>query len=451
MRVEEIRLATKALLVSGDRAYEVTGVSTDSRSIKPGDLFVALTGENFDGHDYIRAALAAGASGVIYSREIPRSREDAQKAFLKVGDTLQALGDMARAYRRGLQAHVVAITGSNGKTTTKEMTRHILEERFATVASPASFNNFIGVPLTLFKTDSATRVAVIEMGTNHPGELARLGEIAAPDVAVITNIGRTHLEGLGSIEGVAAAKAELLHSMGPKAVAILNAGDPFLMKMRAWVTAKVFTFGLDGSADVFAEAVSRGGAGFTFQINGSVACRLPVPGIHNVYNAMAAAAVARRMGMDLEYIAARLATFKLPPMRLEERTYRGATVVNDAYNANPESMSRAVEELAARKAARRFLVFADMLELGGESQALHAELGQKAAAGRFDFYWATGTRAKVALDAAIKAGIPSARTRYFDDIEQLGSALAETIGEGDLALIKGSRGMGLERVFEFLK
>jgi len=451
MSVDEIRAATRGLLVCGARSFEVAGVSTDSRSIKPGDLFVALAGDKFDGHDYIRAALEAGASGVIYSRDFPIYRSDSQKAFIKVPDTLQALGDMARGYRKSLKAAVVAVTGSNGKTTTKEMTRHLLEQKFQTVASPSSFNNFVGLPLTLFATESATRVVVLEMGTNHPGEIARLAEIAAPDVGLVTNVGRTHLEGLKSVEGVAAAKAELLHALGPAGVAILNADDPALMKMRSWLTVKVFTFGVENPADVFARAIERTETGFSFSINDAAKCRLNVPGRHNIYNALAAIAVCRRLGLDLEYIAQRLSEYRLPPMRLDERASNGAVVINDAYNANPESMSRAVEELSSRKAARRFFVFADMLELGDESDALHRELGAKAAAAGFDFLWATGSQARIALDACLAAGVPAARVRHFKDVDELGRALAKELAAGDVALVKGSRAMGLERAFKYLE
>jgi UDP-N-acetylmuramoyl-tripeptide--D-alanyl-D-alanine ligase len=451
MSVDDIRAATRGLLVCGARNFEVTGVSTDSRTIKPGELFVALSGDKFDGHDYIRQVLEAGACGAVYSRDFPVYKDDSSRILLKVTDTLQALGDMAKAYRKTLKATVVAVTGSNGKTTTKEMTRHIVEEKFPTVASPSSFNNFIGLPLTLFKAESATRVIVLEMGTNHPGEIARLAEIAAPDVGVITNVGRTHLEGLKSLEGVAAAKAELLHALENDGVAILNADDPSLMKMRSWITSKIFTFGIDNPADVFARAIERTDGGFAFSINSAERCRLNVPGFHNIYNALAAIAVARRLGLDLAYAAGRLSAFRLPSMRLEEKTIRGATVINDAYNANPESMSRAIDELKGRKGKRRIFVFADMLELGPESDALHRELGVKAASAGFDAYWATGTQARLALDAAVGSGVPSARAKHFPDVDTLGAALSRELSKGDVVLVKGSRGMGLEKVFNHLK
>ena len=446
MTVEEIRGAARALVVCGARDFAVTGISTDSRSIKPGDLFVALVGDRFDGHEFIRTALSAGACGALYSRDFPITARDAQKVFLKVPDTLVALGDVARSYRKTLSATIVAVTGSNGKTTTKEMTRHILEGRLSTVASPASFNNFVGLPLTLFKADSATRVVVLEMGTNHPGEISRLAEIAAPDIAVITNIGRTHLKGLKSIEGVAAAKAELLHALGRDGVAILNADDPMLMKMRSLVPARVFTFGLDKSADVFADGVQRDDSGFSFLINNAVRARLNVPGVHNVCNALAATAISRRVGLDLAYVAERLAGFRLPAMRLEENLIRGAVVINDAYNANPESMARAIDELAQRKAKRKVFVFADMLELGDASVALHRELGAAAAAARFDLYLATGREARYAVDAIVKSGVPASRAQLFDTVDELAAALAGRISAGDVVLIKGSRAMGLENV-----
>jgi len=450
MSAEAIRKATGGVLVRGEREFEITGVSTDTRTITPGDLFVALSGDKFDGHDYIHAALKAGACGALYSKDFEIAPDENQKMLIKVGDTLTALGEMARAYRRTLGATVIGITGSNGKTTTKEMTRHLLGGRLQAVASPASFNNFIGLPLTLFKTDAATKVVVLEMGTNHPGEIARLAEIAQPDIGVITNVGRTHLEGLGSLEGVAAAKGELLHALSRDGVAILNADDPSLMKMRSLVSCKVFTFGIEAKADVFASRIERDDSGLSFYVNDSVRVRLNVRGTHNVYNALAAISICRRLGLDLAHLAARFADFKLPPMRLEERKVRSATVINDAYNANPESMARAIEEFARRKAKRKFFIFADMLELGESAVDLHAELGRKAALANFDFYWALGCKSRYALEAVSKSGVPSARVRHFETIDDLGRELNTALSEGDAALIKGSRAMGLERILELL-
>lgn len=451
MTVEQVRRAAGAVSVDGPRDLEVTGFSTDSRAIKPGDLFVALIGDKFDGHDFVETALRAGASGAIFSKDLPAGFAAPGKVLIRVPDTLTALGNVARAYRRTLTAAVVGITGSNGKTTTKEMTRHILEGRFHTVASPASFNNFIGLPLTIFKAEAATRVAVLEMGTNHPGEIARLAEIAEPDTGVITNVGRTHLEGLKSIDGVAAAKAELLYGLRPGGTAVLNADDPRLARLVSRVPARTITFGVTEPADLYATAIERTEGGLSFAINGSVRVRLAVPGLHNVYNALAAAAVARRLGLDLDFVAERLASFRLPAMRLEEKALRGAAIVNDAYNANPESMARAIDELSARKARRKFFVFADMLELGEGSSSLHRELGERAGRAGFNFYFAAGSFAKEAIDAVIAVGIPAARARFFESLEALAAELKSSIQPGDVVLIKASRGMGLDRVIPLIE
>lgn len=451
MSIEAVKTATRGLVVCGSRDAEITGVSTDSRTTRKDDLFVALVGENFDGHNYIRAAIKRGACGAVYSRDIPIFPEDAERNFIKVNDTLVALGDMAKAYRRSLQATVVAVTGSNGKTTTKEMTRHLVEDKLATVASHASFNNFVGVPLTLFEAGAATRVLVLEMGTNRPGEISRLAEIAAPDVGVITNVGRTHLEGLGSIEGVARAKAELLHGISADGCAILNADDAAVMKMRAVADVKVLTFGIREEADVFASEVERTDSGFKFLLNGTARASLNFGGRHNIMNALAAVAVARRLGLELDYIAERLSSFKLPAMRLEERRIRGVTVINDAYNANPESMALAMEELAGRKGTRKLFVFADMLELGEGAVELHREVGREAARAGFDFCWATGELAQHSIEAAVEAGLPPGRARFFPEVSQLGKAVVLTVKAGDVLLLKASRGMKLERVLDSLK
>jgi UDP-N-acetylmuramoyl-tripeptide--D-alanyl-D-alanine ligase len=451
MTVDQVRRAAGAVSVDGPRDLEIAGFSTDSRSIKPGDLFVALVGEKFDGHDFLDTALRAGASGAVFSKDLPSGFAAPGKLLIRVPDTLTALGNIARAYRRMFTATVVGITGSNGKTTTKEMTRHILEGRFPTVASPASFNNFIGLPLTIFKVEASTRVAVLEMGTDHPGEIARLAEIAEPDIGVITNVGRTHLEGLKSVDGVAAAKAELLYGLRPGGTAILNADDPRLARLVPRVPAKVITFGVSEPADLYATSIERVEGGLAFAINGAVRVRLGFPGLHNVYNALAAAAVARRLGLDLGLIAERLASFRLPAMRLEEKTVRGAVIINDAYNANPESMARAIDELSARNARRKFFVFADMLELGEGSSGLHRELGERAGRAGFDFYFAAGSLAKEAVDAVVAAGVPAARARFFESLEALAAELKSSIQPGDAVLVKASRGMGLDRVIPLIE
>ncbi|MHC4711650.1 MAG: UDP-N-acetylmuramoyl-tripeptide--D-alanyl-D-alanine ligase [Planctomycetota bacterium] len=451
MTVEGIRAATRGLLVCGAKDREVAGISTDSRTVKPGDLFVALTGENFDGHDFLRPALEAGACGAVYGRDFPIFKEDAERVLIKVADTLTALGDIAKAYRRDLIATVVGITGSNGKTTTKEITRHLASEKLPVAASPASFNNFVGVPLTLFQADGATRLVALEMGTNRPGEISRLAEIAAPDIGVITNIGRTHLEGLKSIEGVARAKGELLSALPSEAFAILNADDAVLMKMRPLAEATVVTFGLESPADVFAADVKKTAEGFKFLLNDAVPTALNVPGRHNIYNALAAVAVGRRLGIDLEYLAERLSSFRLPSMRLEETEFKGALLINDAYNANPESVACAIGELAGRKGERKFLVIADMLELGDQSTDLHVEIGRCAARAGISFLWATGDAARHCVEGAIESGMSAGSARFFGSLEELASALQRTLAPGDVVLVKASRAMRLERLFDCFK
>jgi len=292
---------------------------------------------------------------------------------------------------------------------------------------------------------------VLEMGTNRPGEISRLAEIAAPDVGVVTNVARTHLEGLKSIEGVAKAKAELVHALSAGGFAILNADDPEVIKFRSLSEATVVTFGVEQQADVFAGKVARQQWGFSFLLNGTVETKLTIPGRHNVYNALAAVAVCRRLGLELEYLAGRLESFRLPPMRLERRDFRGAVLINDAYNANPESMAVAIEELSGQKGARKLLIFADMLELGEQSVRLHLEVGRRAAEAGIDLFWAAGDAARHAIEGAIAAGMPSGRARFFPAVEDLAEALARTLRKGDVALLKGSRGMKLERLFDLLE
>ncbi len=326
----------------------VCGVSTDSRRIAPGDLFVAVRGPRFDGHDFVGVALSAGASAALVSQapaadSLPSGRP---VGLIYVRDTMAALGRLAEWHRRRLPAAVVAVTGSNGKTTTKAMIAHLMARDRRVVASPKSFNNAIGLPLTVLSADLATDLLVCEIGSNAPGEIAALGRIASPDIAVIVTIGRTHLERLGSLEGVAAEKASLLGALARGGVGIINCDRPQLLAAARGYKGNRITFGADPHADLVLSDLETTARGIRFRVNRTDRVSLPLLGRHNAVNALAAIAVARRLGLSVSEAADRLSDFALPPMRLEKVRVGRITLINDAYNANPESMAAALEVLA---------------------------------------------------------------------------------------------------------
>jgi len=437
----------------GSRPPEMfTGVSTDSRTIRAGDLFFAIKGPNFDGQDFVEEAFGRGAVGAVVSRRSSRLSRKGGRTFLVVRDTAEALGSLARYYRSTLPVTVVAVTGSNGKTTTKEMIAHILSPQRPTLKAKKSFNNLIGVPLTILEIEPSHEVAVLELGTSSAGEIAYLASLSRPDVGIVTNISETHLEGLKSILGVALAKAELVEALPQGGLAVLNADDPMSETIRARSSARVITFGLSTSADVFASDVRQDSEGISFLWNGTVRVWLPLIGRYNVYNALAAIAAACRMGLRRDFIAARLSSFKAPPMRMQRRKIAGILIINDAYNANPRSMEAALYELSRLSArGRKIFVCGDMKELGNSSEALHRQLGARIAVAGVDFLVTVGSETLQTADAAVAAGLASANLRSFDSASSAAEFLKGFIRKGDALLIKGSRALGLEAIQEELE
>ncbi len=439
------RAARGEWLVRPQAPGSVTSVVTDSREAGPGSLFVALSGQHADGHDFVADAFSRGAGGALVTRPLEGVPEGV--AVIRVQDTLTALGELARYYRSLVAVTVVAITGSNGKTTTKEMVAHLLRSDASVVKAPKSFNNFVGLPLTIFGIEPGTKLVVVELGTSAPGEIRRLAAIAQPHIGVITNIGPTHLEGLGSVARVAQAKAELLGVLGEKGTAVLNWDDDWCRRIASQAAGKVVTFGLTREADVFATKVVREGGGYRFLLNGVREMELPVAGAHNLSNALAAAAVCRRLGLTQADIAERFAGFRLPAMRFEETRVGDITLINDAYNANPVSMSAALREFAQREAqGRRLFVAGDMKELGPESPDFHRELGLRVAAHNLDGLFVVGEFADDVAAGAVAGGFPQEAVHTFAAVEALTEALLAEFQPGDVVLLKGSRAMRLERV-----
>jgi UDP-N-acetylmuramoyl-tripeptide--D-alanyl-D-alanine ligase len=433
----------------------VTGLSTDTRGLKPGDLFVALAGANFDGHRFVADAFARGARAAVVAKAAVDRGDVAAGAgglLVIVDDPRKALGRLAAYHRRHVPAKVIAVTGSNGKTTTKTMIDHVLGTCLPGRAAQKSFNNDIGVPLTLLSAELADRYLVVEIGSNAPGEVAQLAALAAPDIAVVTSIGHAHLEGFGGIAGVASEKLSLFDHVEPGGLGLVNLDDLQAVDHPPLpVGLKLVTYGTDPAADV--RVTDLGGTldAVTFRINERYDVRLPVPGAHNAKNAAAAFAVARRMQLEPEQIVEALATVRLPDMRLNVRRLGGLTLVEDCYNANPTSMAAAIEVLrhpdGPTPSGRRVLVAGEMKELGVESDVLHRRIGEAAARAGLDLVVAVGPGARPILEGVRAAG-PGIETHACTTTEQACAEVPGLLTVGDTVLVKGSRAMGLERLVE---
>jgi UDP-N-acetylmuramoyl-tripeptide--D-alanyl-D-alanine ligase len=417
-----------------------TGLSVDSRSIARGELFVALKGERFDGHDFLGAALKAGAGALV---DVPHVADAPGKTLILVQNTLQALQDIAAFLRRKACVPVVGITGTNGKTTTKEMIASVLRQVGTVFKTPGNLNNHIGLPLSLANMSGDEDFIVLEMGSSAPGDIRLLCEIAAPDYAVVTNVGPAHLEGFGSIGAVRDTDLEIL-SYVPTACA--NADDTFLMEGISGFDGKIVRYGLAEGADVTASDIvlHERGSAFTLRLPDGVSARasLEIAGRFNIYNALAAASVAHALGVSADRIAQGLASFHGVPMRSEIREFMGALVLSDVYNANPASMEAALEELARLKRDRTIAVLGDMLELGDYSKEAHRKIVSTMSQLDVDVFIAVGKEMKQA-----SAGF-SGLVYTAEDAAAARSILRSICGKGDAVLIKGSRGIHMEKVLE---
>jgi UDP-N-acetylmuramoyl-tripeptide--D-alanyl-D-alanine ligase len=427
---------------------DISRISTDSRTLQAGDLFVPLRGENFDGHRFVEQASGRRAAAAIVARDW---KGNLAKDFplLRVDDTLLAYQQIAARYRQSLSLKVIAITGSNGKTTTKDFVAAALGHRFRVTKTEGNFNNHVGLPRTILEASSRDEIAVWEIGMNHPGEIAALAKIAGPDVGVITNIGVAHIEFMGSREAIAQEKGALAEAIGIEGTLILNADDPFSEAIAKRSRAKIIFAGTKkGSLRATDLSQSANGSEFTI-LEGAHRCRaqLPVPGLHMIQNALLAVAAGRVFGLSLEDCAAGLASAPLTKARLQIKTIRGVQFIDDSYNANPESMRAALATLAELETdGRRFAVLGEMAELGKESERSHREVGEAAAILKIDELIAIGETAATVADGAQKAGLEKART--VNSPAEAAEILAEETSPNDLVLIKGSRAARTERVLE---
>ena len=444
---------------------EIEGVSIDSRTIRPGELFVCLVGENQDGHRFAGEALSKGAAGLLLS-----SRDAYQKVHSQIGsssngslpvifteDTTTALQNLALHVRGKNPIPIIAVTGSNGKTTTKELIAGILEQRYAVLKNQGNLNNLIGLPLSLLRLDSEHKAAVLEMGMNSPGEIARLSQIAKPNVGVITNVSPAHLDGLGSMQKLLDAKGELVDSLGCEDTVVINMADDMCSQLALRAKSRLITFGNGPGCTVSCNKITNkrsGHVAFVLDMGcQTIPVELNIPGRYNAFNAAAAAAVGLTMEMTPREIKEGLEGYRGLPMRSEIiRLGHDVKIYNDCYNANPKSMEEALQTFTSLTRSRNStLILGDMLELGEGSKKFHYQLGSLAASIHQGKLLAVGGYAGDVVEGAIKAGLPAEKTFAVGSAEEAAELIPQLVDKGQWVMVKGSRGIGLEKVVERLK
>jgi UDP-N-acetylmuramoyl-tripeptide--D-alanyl-D-alanine ligase len=442
-----------------DPVARVAGVSIDSRTLRAGELFIAIHGPRHDGHDHLAAALDRGAlAAMVAESQLGRYADAVRGRCIPVADTFRALKQFARLVREAWGGKIAGVTGSVGKTTTKEILAALLGARFRVLKSEGNFNNEYGLPLTLFRLDETHQAAVLEMGMSRPGELSRLAEIARPDVGVVTRVAPAHLEFFASVEEIARAKRELIEGLnGRESVAVLNADDPLVSAFAPHAPGRVLMYGISNAADFRAEAIEDHGAlgsAFVLAEGGKrVRLELALAGRHVISNALAALAAASVWGIDAAEAQGVLRNLRAPAMRGELlRLANGAAVINDSYNSSPAALHAMIDVLAATPDyRRRILAAGEMRELGQTSAQLHREAGSFVAkTGKID--WIVGVEGDAAqiVEGAVATGLPKAQTKFFPSSEEAGGFLSDFVRSGDLLLVKGSRGVKMERIVESL-
>lgn len=431
------------------------GYSIDSRTVKPGELFFAIRGEKLDGHDYVEAALAAGAIGAVVARDCA-SKMAHLNQLLVVDDTLQALQSLAANVRRVWGKPLLAITGSAGKTTTKELAARVLGTQLNVLKSQGNLNNHFGLPLQLLKLEPEHDIAVIEMGMNHPGEITSLCAIAAPDAGVVTCVAPVHIEFFRSVSEIARAKKELIDALPANGTAVLNADDEYVSRFADRFAGRVVMFGVNRPADVRAQAVEQLGiSGSRFQVikgDRTHEFELPLIGSHNVYNALAAIAAGVAFGVSLEAAREALRTAAPADKRGEVIEVAGATVINDSYNSNPKALESMIDALAGmRVKGRKIVVGGEMLELGSSAEDLHRRCGAHAARKKIDVVLGVRGAARHIVEGAREAGGSGIVAEFLATPQDAGEWLARNVRPGDAVLLKASRGVRLENALQVWK
>lgn len=445
--IKEVVALTGGELLRGDPDTLLKGLFTDSRETSPGKTFVALSGERFNGMDFIPDALKKGARGVITDGKAVKDSFTSAEHLILVRDTRKALGDIASGIRKKLDLSVVCVTGTNGKTTVKDFLAALLSARFNVLKSERSFNNIIGLSLTLFRAERAHDIAILELGTNHPGEISGLAAIARPDVAVITNVGRGHLKFFKDTESVFKEKISLLNALPDDGIAFMNGDDSLLSKTKKGGHGISF-YGRSDGVDLRITDVAREDPGYSFIFDGE-SYRVPTEGLHNVYNASAAIAVARHFGVTADEIRQKLTEVRLPDMRLEKTTVNGLIFINDSYNANPDSYLSALDMLKEQQSSgKKIVVSGEMMELGPASGAMHQMVGGRIAQAGVDFLVVVGNKAAALADGAIRSGMAEEKVFFADDHGEAARHILDNCSPGDTILLKGSRGSKMEEVLK---
>ncbi len=456
-RVEDAVDWISGNLVQGNQTSKLSGVSTDTRNLSAGQLFVAIAGPNHDAHDYLEGAVGAGAGGLMVQRgREPSGAWLADLPVISVEDTTRGLGALAHGHRKQFDGPVIAITGSNGKTTTKEICASVLAVGAPTHKNRGNLNNHYGLPLTLLAREPEHRRMVVELGMNHRGEIAELAAIAEPTIGIVTNVGTAHIEHLASRDEIALEKGDLLAAIDPHGTAVVNRDDDYAKDLASRTRGSVLFFGRGPGADVTAEEVRGSGHGFAFTLRapqGRVDVKISGLGETTVINALAAAAGALAAGASLDDLAAGLAGYKGISGRLERRELPGnVVIIDDSYNANPQSMEIALRLLAScQDARRRIAVIGDMGELGDETEQAHVAVGRLAAELGIEFVVTVGENAERVADGARAGGLTSERIRISPDSDAAGETVQGLLHKGDWVLVKGSRTTRMERITRYLE
>lgn len=451
LTLEEIVKATGGKPIGESFCDEIVGISTDSRSIEQGNLFIPLIGENFDGHDYIGSAFERGA---VLSLAERKTENFPGKPLIVVENTLKALQDLASYYRGKFSIPFVGITGSVGKTSTKEMVSAVLGQKFNVLRNEGNLNNEIGLPLTVFKLEQGHEAAVLEMGMSGFGEISVLTSIVKPRVGIITNIGISHIEKLGSRQNILKAKLELLEGMTPDDLLIINGDDVMLSGVKGLLSQRTVSYGLEEGADYIAyniNSLGEEGLNFDVTVDGKdYTVYVPSPGVHNVYNALAAIACGYELGIPMEDIIEGVSKFSPGKMRLNIIKANGLKVLNDTYNSSPQSVRAALSVLEEIESNRRIAVLGDMLELGEWTNSSHTEVGRFAADMHLDYIVTVGSAAANIVKGAIESGFSTERAASFENNTDALNYLLAILQKGDTVLIKGSRGMKMEEIVNSL-
>lgn len=462
-KIRELIKTVSGKIIQGDQDCLISRISIDSRTLIPGDLFFAIIGPSFDGHDFVIEAFKKGAVGVVVckgaSTLLQNEQIDKDKIILEVKDTLSALQDWSKHYKDKFKTFNICITGSNGKTTTKEIIAHILSQEFPLLKTSGNYNNEIGIPLTLLQLNKSHKILVVEMGMRGLGEIKTLTNFIPPDFAVITNIGEAHIGLLGSKDNIFKAKSELLQSLDKDGKAIINRDDPYFFKMLEIVKdKKVYTFGIENRSDIMARnirMVSDKGLRFTLEVQNDKSREIyfPLLGRYNIYNALAAVAVAFALGIELDLIERGLSSFKPLDLHMQlSNFYNDIKILNDSYNASPLSVKSALETLAeVAQNNRKIAILGDMLELGERTDFYHREIGKEVAKLSIDILITVGQGGKIIAQSSKEEGMAEERVFSFEKNEKINLAkkLLNLIKPGNFVLLKGSREMKMEDILEF--